>query len=62
LKKVVEKFAISKIVRTFAIEITTRDGAEAARQAHNLEVVGSNPAPATTTRDEYQRSSLVLFF
>ena len=24
-----------------------RDGAEEARQAHNLEVAGSNPAPAT---------------
>ncbi len=26
---------------------TMRGGAEAARQAHNLEVVGSNPTPAT---------------
>jgi hypothetical protein len=25
-----------------------RGGAEVARQAHNLEVVGSNPTPATT--------------
>ena len=39
-----------KIMLTFATEITTRDGAEVARQAHNLEVVGSNPAPATKTK------------
>lgn len=29
-------------------QITLRGGAEAARQAHNLEVVGSNPTPAIT--------------
>jgi hypothetical protein len=29
------------------LSITLRGGAEAARQAHNLEVVGSNPTPAT---------------
>ncbi len=29
------------------VESWTRRGAEAARQAHNLEVVGSNPAAAT---------------
>ncbi len=29
--------------------ILTRGRAVAARQAHNLEVVGSNPTPATTT-------------
>ena len=29
------------------VESWTRCGAEAARQAHNLEVVGSNPAAAT---------------
>ena len=29
------------------LSIALRGGAEAARQAHNLEVVGSNPTPAT---------------
>ena len=42
-----KNFVCIDFVLTFAVEITTRDGAEVARQAHNLEVVGSNPAPAT---------------
>ncbi len=32
------------------VESWTRRGAEAARQAHNLEVVGSNPAAATNIK------------
>ncbi len=31
---------------------TTRGRAVAARQAHNLEVAGSNPAPATKKRTQ----------
>ncbi len=51
-----------KIMLTFATEITTRDGAEVARQAHNLEVVGSNPAPATKTNAFlYRRSAFFVF-
>ena len=38
---------MEKILPTFAHVITTRDGAEVARWAHNPKVVGSNPAPAT---------------
>ena len=37
----------AQICCTFADEITSRDGAEVARWAHNPKVVGSNPAPAT---------------
>ena len=32
---------------TVNFSVALRGGAEAARQAHNLEVVGSNPTPAT---------------
>ena len=32
----------------------TRGRAMAARQAHNLEVGGSNPSPATILRSEYR--------
>ena len=31
----------------FSYTLFARGGAEAARKAHNLEVAGSNPAPAT---------------
>ena len=44
-EKVASLFADSKKKRTFAA--TLRGRAEAARRAHNPEVVGSNPAPAT---------------
>ena len=49
----------AQICCTFADEITSRDGAEVARWAHNPKVVGSNPAPATKkSRWKFQR----LFF
>ena len=32
-------------------ELTTRGGEVASRQAHNLEIAGSNPAPATNLKD-----------
>ena len=44
-EKVASLFADSKKKRTFAAKLRGR--AEAARRAHNPEVVGSNPAPAT---------------
>ena len=48
LKNILQKLLHSKgNVYTFAVEITSRDGAEVARWAHNPKVVGSNPAPAT---------------
>ncbi len=31
-------------------KISARGGAEAARKAHNLEVAGSNPVPATKSK------------
>ncbi len=34
-----------------------RGGAEVARQAHNLEVVGSNPTPATWSQPKTARST-----
>jgi hypothetical protein len=36
-----------KIVRRMPVTTTTRGGAAAAHQAHNLKVAGSSPAPAT---------------
>jgi hypothetical protein len=42
------------------VESWTRRGAEAARQAHNLEVVGSNPAAATELKGNAAKRSLFL--
>ena len=42
------------------MESWTRRGAEAARQAHNLEVVGSNPAAATELKRERCNAFLFL--
>ena len=43
------------------VESWTRRGAEAARQAHNLEVVGSNPAAATKLKRERCKAVPFLF-
>ncbi len=40
-------------LHTFALTIS-RDGAVVARQAHNLEVVGSNPASATEKKQSHR--------
>ena len=53
--------ADSKKVRTFATVITSRDGAEVARWAHNPKVVGSNPAPATK-QEKSKMTSLFCFY
>ena len=46
----------SEIMRTFALEITTRDGAVVARWAHNPKVVSSSLAPATKQRLQFHCS------
>ena len=58
VKIILKTLADSKKVRTFATVITSRDGAEVARWAHNPKVVGSNPAPAT----KQEKSKWLLFF
>ena len=50
----------SEIMRTFALEITTRDGAVVARWAHNPKVVSSSLAPATKKKRLQNLQSLFL--
>ena len=53
------KFCFSKVECRFGLVFfMLRGGAEVARQAHNLKVVGSIPTPATI----YLASSLAFFF
>ena len=61
VKIILKTLADSKKVRTFATVITSRDGAEVARWAHNPKVVGSNPAPATK-QEKSEMASLFLFY
>ena len=60
VKIILKTLADSKKVRTFATVITSRDGAEVARWAHNPKVVGSNPAPATK-QEKSKMASLFCF-
>lgn len=49
-----------KYLYTFAYEIS-RGGAVVARQAHNLEVVGSNPASATKKKPSEKSGGFFVF-
>ena len=40
-----------KVIRRMPVTTSTRGGAAAARQAHNLKVAGPSPAPATKKKD-----------
>ena len=47
---------IDNLIAVMGAEELTRGGAEAAREAHNLKVAGSSPAPATKFRSIYEYS------
>lgn len=45
---------VTSFVHIKSTKFATRDGAAAARLAHNQEVLGSSPSPATTIRVSQQ--------